>query len=88
MSIQAKNTLASPNVTTPPNNKKTCLAKSKWTMTEEEALVMVLSDQKHIGNSSESSFKGTVWRMVEAAVRVIGEGPSKVQSSARCDTSG
>ena len=71
------NTLASPNVTTPPNNKTTHLAKAKWTATGEAALVTVLSDQKHIGNSSKSGFKGTVWRMVEAAVRVIGEGPSK-----------
>src|SRR5882724_7312034 len=68
------NTLASANVTTPPNNKKTHLAKAKWTATEEAALVTVLSDQKRIGNSSESDFKGTVWRMVEAALRVIGEG--------------
>src|SRR5882724_11051364 len=81
-SVQSKNTLASPNVTTPQNNKKTCLAKAKWTTTEEAALVTVLSDQKHIGNSSKSGFKGTVWRMVEAAVRVIGEGPSK--SSKQC----
>jgi len=28
-------------------------------------------------NALESSFKGTVWRMVEAAVRAIGKGPSK-----------
>src|SRR5882724_11879343 len=82
MSVQPKNTLASPNVTTPPNNKKTCLAKAKWTATEEAALVTVLSDQKCIGNSSERSLKGTMWRMVEAAVRVIGEGPSK--SSKQC----
>jgi len=82
MSVQPKNTLASPNVTTPPNNKKTCLAKAKWTATEEAALVMVLSNQKHIGNSFKSGFRGTVWRMVEAAVRVIGEGPSK--SSKQC----
>src|SRR5882724_10605901 len=81
-SVQPKNTLASANVTTPPNNKKTHLAKAKWTATEEAALVTVLSDQKHIGNYSESSFKGTVWKMVEAAVRVIGEGPSK--SSKQC----
>src|SRR5882724_9417084 len=80
-SVQPKNTLASANVTTPPNNKKTHLAKAKWTTTEEAALVTVLSDQKRIGNSSESGFKGTVWR-VEAAVRVIGEGPSK--SSKQC----
>jgi len=62
MSVQPKNTLASPNVTTPPNNKKTCLAKAKWTATEEVALVMVLSDQKCIRNLSESRFKGTAWR--------------------------
>ena len=86
-SVQSKNTLASPNVTTHTNNKKICLAKAKWTTTEEAALVTVLSDQKCIRNSSKSGFKGTVWRMVEAAVRVIGEGPSKVQSSARHDTS-
>jgi len=49
------------------------------TATEEAALVTVLSDQKRIGNSSESSLKGTVWRMVQASIRVIGEGPSKVQ---------
>src|SRR5882724_10624987 len=82
-SVQPKNTLASPNVTTPPNNKKTHLAKAKWTTTEEEALVTVLSDQKCIGNSSESGFKGTVWRMVEAAVRVIGEGPSKISKQCK-----
>ena len=51
-----------------------------WTMTEEVILVMVLSDQKHVGNSSESRFKGNVWRMVEAAVRAIGEGPCQVQA--------
>src|SRR5882724_11712822 len=43
---------------------------------------MVLSDQKHIRNTSESGFKVTVWRMVEATVSVIGEGPSK--SSKQC----
>src|SRR5882724_7003167 len=83
MSVQPKNTLASPNVTTPPNNKKTHLAKAKWTATEEVALVMVLSDQKRIRNSSKSSFKGAVWRMVEAAVRVIGEGPSKISKQCK-----
>jgi len=81
-SVKPKNTLASPNVTTPPNNKKTCLAKAKWTATEEAALVTILSNQKHIRNSSKSGFKGTVWRMVEVAVRVIGEGP--IKSSKQC----
>ena len=46
-------------------------------MTEEVTLVTVLSDQKHLGNSSEHRFKGTVWRMVEGAVRAIGEEPGK-----------
>jgi len=36
-------------------------------------LVTLLSDQKHLGNSSENRFKGTVWRMMEATVRAIGE---------------
>jgi len=89
MSVQPRNTQshpsllsASPNVTTPPNNKKTQLAKAKWTVTEEAALVTVLSDQKWVKNSSESGLKGTVWKMVEAVVRVIGEGPS--ESSKQC----
>jgi len=60
---------ASPHATTPPNNKN-WQAKVKWTTTEEAALVTVLSDLKCIGNSSESSFKGTVWKMVVLCVHV------------------
>jgi len=52
-----------------PNNKN-WQAKVKWTTTEEAALVTVLSDLKCIGNSSESSFKGTVWKMVVLCVHV------------------
>jgi len=84
MSFQPKNSHSrpsplstSPNTTTPPNNKKKWQAKDRWTTSEEAALVTVLSYQKRIGNSSESRFKGSMWRMVEVAVRPIGEGPSK-----------
>jgi len=69
------------NVTTPPNNKKTCLAKAKWTATEEAALVTVLSDQ-----NTWKLFKtvsGHSVEMVEAAVRVLEKDLVKVQSSAR-----
>src|SRR5882724_11358851 len=85
MSFQPKNTLASPNVTTPPNNKKTQLAKAKWTATEEAALVMVLSDQKHIRNSSESGSRaqcGGWWRQHSGSFE---KGLVKVKSSARHD---
>ena len=80
MSLQPKNSQshpsplrASPNTTTSPINNKKQQAKAQWTANEEVTLVTVLSDQKCVRNSSESGFKGTVWRMVEATVRDIGE---------------
>ena len=74
---------ASPDTTTPSNHPKKRLAKARWTATEEAALATVLSDQKRVGNSSENGFKGTVWKMVEAGVRAIGEGPSKTSKQCK-----
>jgi len=46
------------------------------------SIFLTLSDQKWVGNSAETSFNATVWRMVDAEVRVIGEGP--IKSSKQC----
>src|SRR5882672_5342514 len=74
---------ASPDMTTPSNHPKKCLAKARWSTTEEAMLATVLSDQKCVSNTSENGFKGTVWKMVEAGVRAIGEGPSKTSKQCK-----